>query len=692
MRLGIQSTLLYANVALMACSLSAVSAVVLLRHLAVVRTVADREIEQVANDVEHRVSRFLENGPAVLNRVKYFVEHQDAVPGDIGRVTDYLASEARASPTLTWVSVSSAGTGEFLGVTRRDGTFVLNRSDPTVDGGIAREWELRPDGTRVPLETGPGVPYDPRGKAWFALGIDADEPRWTDAYEFAEGRPGISAVVGLRHPGTGRAAGVATADFHLSGIESFLADLRVGTGGRAVILAPGSAAGSPEESLVLGAGSGFPEELRAALTAVAGQGAGEADPPRQSADRSGGRFRATAGGVIVDGRTLAVGGGLHWQLLVMLPLADVEAPMWSVTAAVLVTACLFLAVGIVAATVIACAISRPIRLMSRDLAAIGDLHFARTRPVRSSIREIDAMACSLVRMKAALRSFSTYVPVDVVRRVLTSGQAAEPGGELRVLTVLVSDLAGFTGIAEGMPPGKLVGYLGRYFGILERAVHDAGGIVDKFVGDGMLAFFDAPARVGGHAAQACEAALDAQRSLGRLAKVAGDAPPHTRIGLAAGEVLVGNIGTAQRLSYTVIGDAVNLASRLEMLNKAYGTAILASGEVRRVAGSGFEWRHLDRVTVPGRSEPVELYELLGRKGEVAATALLVRDLHEAALGDLVAGRFDEAARGFRALLGKAPDDRPARYLLEHTVRMGAELAVSGPSRDWRGVHVHRSKM
>lgn len=111
MRLGIQSTLLYANVALMACSLSAVSAVVLLRHLAVVRTVADREIEQVANDVEHRVSRFLENGPAVLNRVKYFVEHQDAVPGDIGRVTDYLASEARASPTLTWVSVSSAGTG-----------------------------------------------------------------------------------------------------------------------------------------------------------------------------------------------------------------------------------------------------------------------------------------------------------------------------------------------------------------------------------------------------------------------------------------------------------------------------------------------------------------------------------------------------------------------------------------------------
>jgi adenylate cyclase len=181
----------------------------------------------------------------------------------------------------------------------------------------------------------------------------------------------------------------------------------------------------------------------------------------QSVDRSGGLFRSTMGGVIVDGRVLAVSGGLHWELVVMLPLADVEAPMWAATTAVLVTACVFLAIGILAATVIAHAISRPICLMSRDLAEIGDLHFSRTKPIRSSIREIDAMAHSLVRMKAALRSFSIYVPIDVVRRVLTSGQAAEPGGELRVLTVLVSDVAGFTGIAERMPPGDLVRHLGK---------------------------------------------------------------------------------------------------------------------------------------------------------------------------------------------------------------------------------------
>src|SRR3954453_19464012 len=208
-----------------------------------------------------------------------------------------------------------------------------------------------------------------------------------------------------------------------------------------------------------------------------------------------------------------------------------------------------------------------------------------------------------------------------------------------------------------MPPGELVRHLGSYFDVLERAVDDAGGLVDKFVGDGMLAFFNAPHRVCDHAARACEAALAVQRSLEQLNLMVGDIPPfHTRIGLGTPPVLVGNIGTARRLSYTVIGDTVNLACRLEMLNKAYGTSILATGEVRHAAGSEFEWRHLDRVTVPGRLEPLELHELLGRRGDIDAPTLVVRDLHEGAVQDLVAGRFDEAERGFRAILDRAPDD------------------------------------
>jgi adenylate cyclase len=471
-----------------------------------------------------------------------------------------------------------------------------------------------------------------------------------------------------------------------------LSELRVGRDGRALIVAPLSTS----EPLIFGA-EGLPAELRAViptvLERVAAQSPSSSPSSRSPEDRPDGLFRDTIGDVIVDGRALAVSGGLVWELMVMLPLAEVEAPMWAATAAVLVTAFIFLVIGIAAAAGIAHAISRPICLMNQDLIEIGDLRFPRIEPIRSSISEIDAMARSLVRMKAALRSFSIYVPIDVVRSVLTSGQAAELGGELRVLTVLVSDVVGFTGIVETTPPKTLVRHLGNYFDILERAVDDAGGLVDKFVGDGMLAFFNAPQRVCDHAARACEAALAAQRSLEQFKVTKGDTPPfHTRIGLATGEVLVGNIGTARRLSYTVIGDTVNLACRLEMLNKAYGTGILASSEVRWAAGTGFEWRHLDRVTVHGRSEPLELYELLGRKGDVDAATLMIRDLHEVALQALVAGRFDDAERGFRAILDKAPHDRPAQYLLDHTMIMRRELSGATPSRQWHGVHVHPFKM
>ena len=228
-----------------------------------------------------------------------------------------------------------------------------------------------------------------------------------------------------------------------------------------------------------------------------------------------------------------------------------------------------------------------------------------------------------------------------------------------------------------MPPGELIRDLGNYFDVLEQAVEDGGGIVDQFVGDGMLAFFNAPHRVH-HPARACEAALAAHDPLtARPIHGRRTAVPHAhRSGYGRGSGRQHR--TARRLSYTVIGDTVNLACRLEMLNKAYGTAILASGEVRHAAGNGFEWRHLDRVTVPGRVEPLELYELLGRRGDIDAATLLVRDLHKAAVEDLVASRFDDAEQGFRAILDMAPHDRQARYLLEHTILMRTELGGTVP--------------
>jgi adenylate cyclase len=170
----------------------------------------------------------------------------------------------------------------------------------------------------------------------------------------------------------------------------------------------------------------------------------------------------------------------------------------------------------------------------------------------------------------------------------------------------------------------------------------------------------------------------------------GVMPFHTRIGLALGPAVVGNIGTSRRLAYTAIGDVVNLSSHLETLNKVYGTTILVDGGVKAETGDSFEWRHLDRIAVAGRSAPVELFELLGRQGNVDAAKLRVRDLHEAALAALVSGDFDTAERGFAAVVSADPQDHAGAVLLAYTLETQQALSATRLS-DWSGIHVYATK-
>ena len=212
-------------------------------------------------------------------------------------------------------------------------------------------------------------------------------------------------------------------------------------------------------------------------------------------------------------RMLEPASGRPWFLAVMVPADEVNGPIRTATRDTLVVSAIFLTIGIAVAIWIANAITRPIRIMSEDLRRVGELRLSRTPPTRSFIQEMDTMSTSLAAMKACLRSFSFYVPVELVRSMLDSGREVEPGGETRVLTVLFTDIANFTKIAEALPPVQLSRDLGRYFDLLEGAVTGAGGLVDKFMGDGAMAFFNAPALLPEHAERACAAALTVQECL-----------------------------------------------------------------------------------------------------------------------------------------------------------------------------------
>ncbi|HML10696.1 MAG TPA: adenylate/guanylate cyclase domain-containing protein, partial [Stellaceae bacterium] len=242
------------------------------------------------------------------------------------------------------------------------------------------------------------------------------------------------------------------------------------------------------------------------------------------------------------------------------------------------------------ARALASRIASPIVSISEDLARVGAFSISRDLAPRSFVREVSELGASVDRMKASLRSFAHYVPTDLVRRLLADGVDAELGVEIRRLTIHFSDVENFTGMSEGLDPDRLVESMGRYFEAMTGALTRHGGTVDKFMGDGIMAFFNAPEELPDHPRKACLAALEAQSLLARMAAESAPGEPtfHARIGLGTGEVLVGNIGTPERFAYTLLGDEVNLASRLEGLNKLYGTSIIASAAVMDEAGDGFE--------------------------------------------------------------------------------------------------------
>ncbi|MFN4309522.1 MAG: adenylate/guanylate cyclase domain-containing protein [Ferrovibrio sp.] len=256
------------------------------------------------------------------------------------------------------------------------------------------------------------------------------------------------------------------------------------------------------------------------------------------------------------------------------------------------------------------------------------------------------------------RLFSLYLPSTMVDRMVASGRLPSLGGEEREVTILFSDIAGFTSIAESCSPAELVQALNGYFSTMTAIIEGHGGFVDKYIGDAIVAVFGAPLNDAKHAAHALRAALHMRDALLREPErfaVKGRVL-HTRIGLNTGRALIGNIGSPRRFNYTAMGDAVNLAARLEGANKQYGTTILASEATMNAAGDAVLARRIDSVQVVGRLAAVQIFEPLARKGRATAWQNQILTAYDAAMKALAAGD----ANGAQAILRGLPDDAAAQ--------------------------------
>jgi adenylate cyclase len=273
--------------------------------------------------------------------------------------------------------------------------------------------------------------------------------------------------------------------------------------------------------------------------------------------------------------------------------------------------------------------------------------------------------------------FSLYLPPALVQKMLASGTQPALGGEERDVTVLFSDIAGFTGISEACDPATLVQGLNTYFSAMTAIIEDHGGFVDKYIGDAIVAVFGAPLDDSKHASHAVRAALHMQAALAREPErfsIAGR-PLRTRIGLNTGMVLIGNIGSPRRFNYTAIGDAVNLAARLEGANKAYGTGILASDATMAAAGDGILARPVDTVRVVGRRQPVTLFEPLARRHRAGD----LQQRQAAVFADVQAA----LAQGELARAGELLRELPAEDAAAQ--KLGKRIAALPAGVTWPGV-------
>jgi adenylate cyclase len=352
--------------------------------------------------------------------------------------------------------------------------------------------------------------------------------------------------------------------------------------------------------------------------------------------------------------------------------------------------------GLAVAALITNRLSRPVRSLASAMRDVQGGNLNIELPVSSS-DEVGRLTDSFnffvkeLRSKERLKqTFGKYIDPRILEHVLAQSGSEAVGSGRREMTVLFADLVGFTGLSERLTPLLMVTLLNRHFGLQALAVQEHHGVVDKFIGDSIMAFWGQPfvkpeehAILACRAAQAQLAALDTlRRELPDITGLRRDAPViDLGIGICTGEVVVGNIGSENTRSYTVIGDTANLAARLERANRVYGTQILLSESTARATGSRFEMREIDTIFVKGKIETTRVFELMSAAGQLSGELVRLRERYDAARRSYLAQDWDTAEATFRECLEIRPKDGPSRVFVERV----EALRRNPPGKDWNGV-------
>jgi adenylate cyclase len=665
----------------------------------------------VSKELLTRVSKFsVDKVISYLNQAQLIthlgadiVKDQSPISNDNKSLLAFMEGILRSYPYLSSIYIGTED-GKFLQVKSLDATSTY-RTDPSRilpggsvasiryinrDNGVLSEmWEYQDaDGKILDHEAIPKVMYNHLIRDWYVSVSQSRTAQWSDVYVFnSTKKPGITTGYPLINV-QGVFVGVIAVDIEMGAISEFLNETRISNDYAAFIM-------TEKEEVI--ASTDKNQTVKVEGEKVRALNLNELNDKRVIMGYQ--KFR----NLEIDNFTFEKDGIEYvssysyfpktfekkWSIGLIVPIDTFIGGIKVTQRKILLITFLifFISVGLIG--FISRRIARPIVLLSEEATRIKNFELSNNKEVETDIYELQLLNNSISSMRLSMRAFSKFIPKVLVAKLLKTNQAVKIGGKLKQVTLLFSDVVNFTSVSENYPPEKLVVHLSEYFEEITQIIMKANGTIDKYIGDAVMAFWGAPIADKDQALNACRSALSLQYRLGNLnRRWANEDKPilETRIGIHTGEVIVGNMGSSDRMNYTALGDTVNLAARLEGTNKMYHTHIIISEEVLQEIHDRCLVRPVDLVTVKGKLKPVKIYELVGIFHD--DPALLPTDMQvnyckmfAKAFQLYTERRWDAAITMLEDIKGHYGDDYTTMIYLERC----HNFKNNPPAEDWDGV-------
>lgn len=577
----------------------------------------------------------------------------------------------------------------------KDARYAIRHIFQSKRNGWIESWRfLNEDRILIDHKIGPSSGYDPRKRPWYKLAKKREDVVKTDLYIFNSLQAG---GITMARRFDGQVPGVFGVDLTLSSLSTFLAEQEKDSQAQLLVFSSSGRLNAYPDPTQVVKTFHTPQGIKLEPASISdlndpviswlGDKVGE-DKPQETASYF---YEVNNKEMVAQVTPVPAPYGNGEYIAAIMSVDSLVEPLLKIRQTSLIFT--LIALGIAAPLIIffSWRISRPLKVLAEETQAIQNFQLDGDLEVTSYVDEVHKLASSIKTMKHALRTFGMYVPKALVRRMVSSGITPTRGGKRRPVTLLFTDVADFTTLADGTDPEHLMIQLSDYFEGMSNKIHETGGTIDKYIGDAVMAFWNAPDADPDHAKHACLAALRCQQvseQMYRDAETSGKLKFHTRLGLHSGEVVVGNVGSSDRMDYTAIGSAVNMASRLEGLNKNYGTSILVSAITASDAGNSFCFRPLDLALPKGALTPITVMELVGLcPGSDIDPSLEIPDEKALFLKDwdiawqhYMARRWEKARDAFNALSQRDPQDKAARVLTERC----QQYYECPPPADWDG--------